>query len=298
MPNIGLHRFALFVAACTLVLVVAGGLVVSKEAGLSVPDWPLSYGQLMPVMEGGVFYEHGHRMIATLVGFLTIILAVWTQRVERRGWLKRLAWAALGLVIAQGLLGGMTVLFLLPPWVSISHACLAQIFFATIVSIALFTSSSWHAERSGLMDMGAPSARALAFTAPVFVLAQIALGAGYRHKVMGIMPHVLGAFVVTIVLIYFAIVVLTQYAQVAPLKRAATALLWITLFQVVLGVGAYFSRLKTADSPIPQDWMVVLTVAHVGTGALTFALTVLTAWQTLRHLAQPHEAVSQTRQPA
>ncbi|MSV30846.1 MAG: hypothetical protein EXQ52_19180, partial [Bryobacterales bacterium] len=141
MSNVWLHRYSVLLAVCTLLLVVAGGLVTSNDAGLSVPDWPLSYGKLMPVMEGGIFYEHGHRMVATTVGFLTIILAVWIWRVESRPWMRHLGFAALAAVIAQGLLGGMTVIFMLPKPVSISHACLAQLFFSTTVSIALFTSA-------------------------------------------------------------------------------------------------------------------------------------------------------------
>src|SRR5947207_11802570 len=110
MKSSWLHRYAILVAVCTLLLVLAGASVTSKEAGLSVPDWPLSYGQVIPDMTGGVLFETGHRMIATVVGILTIILAVWLQRVERRSWVRKLGWTALGAVIAQGLLGGMTVL--------------------------------------------------------------------------------------------------------------------------------------------------------------------------------------------
>src|SRR5438132_10233457 len=116
-----LHRYAILVAVCTLLLVVAGASVTSKEAGLSVPDWPLSYGQVMPQMTGGVFFEHGHRMIATTVGMLTIVLTVWLWRVEPRAWMKKLGLVSLGAVILQGVLGGLTVLLLLPPPVSISH---------------------------------------------------------------------------------------------------------------------------------------------------------------------------------
>src|SRR5829696_7564454 len=128
MEHPWLHRFAVLLAVCTLLLVIAGASVTSNQAGLSVPDWPLSYGQVMPEMEGGVFYEHGHRMIASFVGFLTVILAIWLWRSEPRPWLRRLGLIALAAVIVQGVLGGMTVLFMLPKAVSISHACLAQLF--------------------------------------------------------------------------------------------------------------------------------------------------------------------------
>src|SRR3954463_1862952 len=136
--NENVHRFAIFVACCTFFLLVAGALVTSNDAGLSVPDWPLSYGSLTPPMVGGIFYEHGHRVIAATVGLLSIVLAVWLWRVESRAWVRWLGIAAVGAVVAQGILGGLTVLFFLPPAVSSAHAALAQLFFCTILSIALF----------------------------------------------------------------------------------------------------------------------------------------------------------------
>src|SRR5713101_4803506 len=119
--NRGLHRFALFTACCTAFLIFVGGLVTSTESGLAVPDWPLSYGKFFPPMVGGIFYEHGHRMIAATVGILTVIQAIWLQRRARKRILRVLGWTAVGAVIAQGLLGGLTVLFLLPPAISIAH---------------------------------------------------------------------------------------------------------------------------------------------------------------------------------
>src|SRR5918999_3970740 len=96
------HRFAVLTCAGTLALIFIGALVTSTGSGLAVPDWPLSYGMLMPPMVGGVFYEHGHRMAASLVGLLTLVLAVWTARREPRSGVRRLAWAALAVVIGQG----------------------------------------------------------------------------------------------------------------------------------------------------------------------------------------------------
>src|SRR4051812_36486176 len=143
-----LHRFAVFLAACTVLLILAGSLVTSHDAGLSVPDWPTSYGWNMftfpPSMwVANILYEHGHRLIASGVGFLTIILAVWLWLADPRRWVRWLGVTALGAVVAQGLLGGLTVLFLLPPAVSTAHAGLAEIFFCLTVTIALVTSAGW-----------------------------------------------------------------------------------------------------------------------------------------------------------
>jgi heme a synthase len=284
-----LHRFSLIWTLATLFLVVAGGLVVSHEAGLSVPDWPLSYGKVMPPMEGGVFYEHGHRMVATTVGFLTIILAVWIQRTDKRVWLKRLGWAALGIVILQGVLGGLTVLYLLPKAISISHACLAQLFFSLTVAISIFTSPSWKNAHDSVEDSGFPSMRSMAIAAPLVVLAQVALGAAFRHKAMGIVPHLAGALVVTLLVLYFVAVVLTQYSQVSLMRKMALALTWTTLAQVVLGIAAYLTRLSVLGNQ-PASVMVGFTVAHVATGALTLAFTIALAILTLRFVHAPTEA--------
>ena len=143
MVNLALHRFAVLVAVSTLFLVIAGASVTSNQAGLSVPDWPLSYGQVMPEMKGGVFYEHGHRMIASAVGLShrysgDLALAHRASGLGSGGWVR----CAVGRH-PSGCARGMTVLFMLPKAVSISHACLAQLFFSTTVAIAIFTSPGW-----------------------------------------------------------------------------------------------------------------------------------------------------------
>ena len=142
------HRFAALVAASTAVLIFAGGLVTSTESGLSVPDWPTTYGYSMftfPLskMVGGIRYEHTHRLIASSVGFLIIMLAVWLWRAEPRRWVRRLGYIALAAVITQGLLGGLTVIYLLPDPISIAHASLAQIVFSLTMTIAVVTSPGW-----------------------------------------------------------------------------------------------------------------------------------------------------------
>src|SRR5262245_19670353 len=160
-----LHRFSKFLVACTVILILAGSLVTSHDAGLSVPDWPTSYGWNMftfpPSMwVANILYEHGHRLIASTVGFLTIILAVWLWFAERRTWLRWLGVAALGTVVAQGVLGGITVIFFLPPAVSTAHAAPAEIFFCLTVAIALFTSPGWKNGYAAGADPGARPERA------------------------------------------------------------------------------------------------------------------------------------------
>lgn len=183
--SIWLHRFAVMTACATFCLVIVGGLVTSTDSGLSVPDWPLSYGQLMPPMVGGIFYEHGHRMVATFVGLLTTILAIWLWRSEERKWVKVLGLAALLAVITQGVLGGLTVLLLLPTWISVSHATLAQSFFSLTIVIALVTSPFWRNHKAPELP-GIRRTRILAVATTGTVLLQLVLGALMRHTQSGL----------------------------------------------------------------------------------------------------------------
>jgi heme a synthase len=286
----GIYRWSVLLAFCTLLLVIAGGLVTSRDAGLSVPDWPLSYGQLMPPMEGGILYEHGHRMIATTVGMLTIVSMVWLLRVERRKWMKWLGVIALLAVIAQGVLGGLTVIYLLPWWISTSHACLAQLFFSTTVAMALFTSEWWqrgvrpleHLEEDARFPI-----RAWSIAAPVCVLGQLALGAAARHKAIGAIYHISGSPVVTGVILWVSLRILLHYAQNRELRLASITLLGITFCQVFLGIAAFMSRVAYADAVQPMPLMVTFTVLHVAVGALTMAASVVLAILVRRNVLAP-----------
>ncbi|HCC57836.1 MAG TPA: hypothetical protein DEQ47_11360 [Solibacterales bacterium] len=280
----GLHRFALLLTGCTLLLVVAGAMVTSKDAGLSVPDWPLSYGRLMPPMEGNIFYEHGHRMIATAVGLLSIAMAVWLWRSASPRWLKITGLAAVGGVIAQGVLGGITVLWMLPPAVSSSHACLAELFFSTTVAIAVFTSRGWQAGAVPVEDRGLLPLRFVALFLPVFVLFQVALGATARHKAIGSIYHIANSALVTSAVLYVTLRILLHFAKHDALRRSAIVMLVVTFAQVFLGIAAYMSRLATADAVQPIPVMVTFTVMHVAVGALTMAASVLLAIQVCRNV--------------
>lgn len=274
----GVHRFAVVTAGCTLLLLVAGGLVTSNDAGLSVPDWPLSYGSVMPPMVGGVFYEHGHRMVATLVGLLTIGLAVCLWRADERPWMRNLGWAALAMVIAQGVLGGLTVKFLLPKSVSISHASLAQLFFCTTVGLALFTSRWWKEDAAAapaVLDSTTPRLRTLTALLFAGTFIQLVLGAAFRHKALSVIPHVAWAFVVAFLAAWTVITIRWNFEALRPLRRIATGLGGLLVVQLLLGGGAYWSRLVAAEYPQPIAVMVFFTVAHLAFGALTLASTVV-----------------------
>jgi cytochrome c oxidase assembly protein subunit 15 len=292
--NQALHRYAVFTASCTFVLLIAGALVTSNDAGLSIPDWPLAYGSLTPPMVGGIRYEYTHRVIATCIGLLTIGLAAWLSRAEKRTWMRWLGWAALGGVIAQGVLGGMTVRMFQPPPVSAAHATLAQLFFSTVVAIAVFTSSWWSGNVPELDDPGSPHVRTLLVWTLVAVFLQLILGAAFRHKGFGIIPHLIGAVVVTILIFMAASVLKRRFGNVPELRSCARYMHILIGMQLLLGAGAYWSRLYSARFPQPMGVMVVLTVVHTVTGALVLAVTLVTTLISYRVLradnSQTHSA--------
>src|SRR5881628_3716309 len=185
-----LHRFTKFVAGCTVLLVLAGSLVTSTDSGLSVPDWPTTYGWNMFTFPpskwvGGILYEHGHRLIASTVGFFTIVLAAWLWMSDTRRWMRWLGVGALGAVIAQGVLGGLTVIFFLPAPISTAHAGLAEIFFCMTVAIALFTSRGWIEGYRGRLVDDVPLRR-LATATTILIYCQILIGATMRHTGAGL----------------------------------------------------------------------------------------------------------------
>jgi cytochrome c oxidase assembly protein subunit 15 len=289
----GLHRFSLLVTGATFFLIIAGALVTSHDAGLAVPDWPLSFGKFFPKMEGNVFWEHGHRMVATTVGVLTIGLAIYLYRTEQRTWMRRLGLVALGGVIAQGLLGGLTVKLMLPLAVSAAHATLAQLFFCTVVSLSVFTSLSWSETRPTYEERGNLPLRYLCLAAAVTIFLQLILGATLRHSATWdqslptdlVLAHVGGAAAVTIILGAAAITTLRRHGSEKYLTRPALIAIGLLAVQLLLGVVAYLTRLASPYGPQPRNPMISITVAHVACGALVFAATIvltLRAFKVLR----------------
>jgi cytochrome c oxidase assembly protein subunit 15 len=271
-----LHRFAVFTACFTFLTLIAGALVTSKDAGLSVPDWPLAYGRFIPPLVGGIVFEYSHRVIATFIGTLTIVLAIWLAVSEPRRWVRRVGLIAFAIVITQGLLGGMTVLFFQPPAVSTAHATLAQLFFCVIVSLCLFTSKWWQSDLPEIDSPDSARIQSLAHWTVAAVLVQLILGAAFRHKAFGLLPHLLGAVVVTYLSFRLAGALKRTFPDSPPMRVCARALHILIGVQVLLGIAAWWSRGYGASFPQPILITVVLTVAHVVTGALVFATTVVT----------------------
>ena len=300
----GLNRFAILVACATFFLIIAGALVTSNDAGLATSDWPLSNGQFLPPMVGNMFYEHGHRMIATTVGLLTIGLAIYVRLKEKRMWVWRLAMFALAAVIVQGLLGGLTVKMMLPLAVSSAHASLAQLFFCTTVSIAVFTSTSWNEARMLPEEKGNLPLRYLCTAALVTIFLQLVLGATLRHSakwdqplpVQLILAHIGGAVAVTLALGSTALSVLRRHKGEKFLTRPATIALVLLVVQLFLGVAAYLTRVTSFTEPQPLQPMVGVTVAHVACGALVFATTIVLTLRTYKVLPAEETAMAMAGQ--
>lgn len=293
-----LRQFAKSVAAATLFLIFAGAMVTSTGSALAVPDWPLAYGMVFPPMVGGIFYEHGHRMIAATVGFLTVIQAVWLQLREPKRFVRLLGWTSVGAVIAQGLLGGLTVLFLLPPAISIGHAALAEIFFCLNVSIAFFTSAFFAGRAPSAAANNSPVRLSTVVAGLVYV--QILLGALMRHLGAGlaipdfplsfgrIVPplhslpvaanfaHRAGALIVTLAILLLGVSV-SRLAAAHPVRRLYQVLVSVLGAQVMLGAYTVWS----AKHPI-------VTSLHVTIGALTLAMSLLLCLA-VRTVAMPEE---------
>jgi len=289
-----LHLFALLTAAATAVLIFAGGLVTSTGSGLSVPDWPNSYGWFMftfPIENwvGGIFYEHSHRLIASTVGFLILVLAFWLWRAEPRRWVRRLGFIALGAVITQGMLGGITVLWYLPDPISIAHASLAQIVFCLTATIALVTSPGWREryERQG----AAPDDRSLQRVARVtlaVIYVQIVVGATMRHTDAGLaipdfpwmfghlipdhwdpkiavhFAHRVGALCVTAMLLATTGHVFAHHRRRLELLRPSILLLALVSAQITLGALTILSRKEF-----------IINSLHVVTGACVLVTTLV-----------------------
>ncbi|MFQ5864426.1 MAG: heme A synthase [bacterium] len=298
--NLWLHRFAKLVVGATFILIFIGGLVTSTGSGLAVPDWPTTYGRFMfsfpfSQMVGGILYEHGHRMVATFVGFLTVILTIWLWIKEPRRWVRWLGVGALFAVILQGVLGGVTVLFELPTPVSVAHGCIAQAFFCMTIGLAMFTSKEWLSSRANIMDSGKASLQTLTLITTAVIFAQLILGAIMRHMGAGlaipdfplsfgkIVPplisqqiavnflHRVGALVVSIFIIWTLIHILRFHKEEQRLSRPVLLLFGTLIIQIILAA----ITIWTKKAVIP-------TTGHVTMGALILGMSLFLTLRSYR----------------
>lgn len=313
--SVWLHRFAFFTACLTFPLIFVGGLVKSHEAGLSVPDWPTTYGYNMftfPLhwMVGGIFYEHGHRLYASAVGFCILVLAFWMWRSEPRKWVKQLGWYSLLAVCVQGALGGLTVYLLLPTWNSTAHAALAQITFCLTVAMSMVTRKDWNDNVVKVSDEEAEKLRKATFITVGAIFFQLILGAVMRHEEAGLaietfpladgklipdftsvgvalnFAHRLWAIVVGVLIWRTGLLALKEAKRFSSYRRPAIAGMVLVIFQISLGAATIWS----AKDP---NW----TSLHVVGGAAVLAsqfMLVVRVWHVTRPIAERSTAPANT----
>jgi len=280
--------------AATLLLLGVGGVVTSAEAGLAVTDWPRSFGYNMFLypfsrMTGDIYYEHAHRLFGALVGLTTLVMAVSLQRLEPRRWVRRLGWLALGMVAFQGLLGGLRVTGRLTlsqspeamaPSVALAmvHGVLAQLFFASLVALAVFTSRSWRGAVEPLRRASVGVDRRLSVALVVLVLAQLVLGAAQRHLQQLLVLHVLlGVAFIAPLAVNTGIRAWSLNRGRRILQRLGLALVGTICLQLVFGFGA-FAALESSGS-------LMVRTAHQWFGAVVLALAVMQLCWSYRLLA-------------
>lgn len=297
MPAAWVHRLAVMTVAATVFLLFVGAVVTSKGVGLAVPDWPTTFGHNMFLfpwarMVGGVFYEHSHRLVASGVGFLTLLLAVLLWISEPRRWVQWLGTFALILVIVQGVIGGLRVVFV-EQWFAVVHAGLAQAFFGLIVALALFTSDRWRRESHSVTVTGAARVRRLCVLTTMLIYFQAIVGALVRHTGVAIEVHVLVAILVVFHVFLVGRRIVAIDSPRGELRRPVIWLGSLLVLQLMLGVGSYLARFSTFAPEWSPAVGVALTTSHVVTGALMLAVAVaLTLWSF--RLLQPGERLMPT----
>ena len=270
-----LTRYTFLVFCATFCLVVAGGLVTSTGSGLSVPEWPRSYGTLNPPMIGGIRFEHSHRLIAGFVGILTLVMTVWMCVAEKRAWMRMLAVSASVLVIAQAVLGGLTVIYLLPLWISALHATVAQTFFALLASLVLFRSREW----TGAVPVPARyarSAKRLTVVTTGFIYCQLILGSLVRHGATAFVnAHIVVAVLIAMHTVFIFHKIFKDPAMSPHLTGHAQLLAGLVFIQLLLGFGAYAVAIWMPQKDVAAWSEVVIRTAHQANGALVIAACVL-----------------------
>ena len=290
----GVHKFALFVVAWAALLLCAGALVTSEDAALAVPDWPLSYGSVTPPMVGGIAFEHSHRVIAAILGLLIIALAIVLWRKDERPVVRWLGIAALGGVILQGVLGGLTVLKLLHYWLPVMHACLGQLMFVALVAIAVVTSHWWVSERPQYEDKASPAIHTVVILNAGAIFLQIELGAAFRHKYSPATPHVVWAMGVLLVASWTAIQLRKRFSNSPEISRIRALLHGIVGVQLLLGIAALWTRMQSANDPQPLPPVIITTVVHTVFGAVLFATSILAILFCYRLVPRKREVVFAT----
>ncbi|HEU4395330.1 MAG TPA: COX15/CtaA family protein [Planctomycetota bacterium] len=299
-----LHAFAVVLAIWTFGLLSAGGVVTGKEAGLAVPDWPLSYGHVNPpgwTVPDNVFVEHLHRLLGWAAGAMTIALALWIQSRDPRPWMRRLGWVVLGAIVVQGVIGGYFRVVLLQHGMAVVHGITGQAFFCLVTATALFLSPGWRDAPPAAEDPSARRLHRLTLCAAVALFLQVVIGALVRHSRLGhsiahVAPHALWGVVAAGLSLAALSEALRARAARGALLAPALVLGGGAALQVLLGLGAYFANTVGVQEIVRPTMQVVATSIHQAAGAAVLAASVVLHLRTRRLLREPSpEAAPATR---
>jgi heme A synthase len=262
-----LHRLSVSLAACTLILLVAGALIAGAGSPLAVAAGHSPWVRL-------------HSFAAVAVSGLALVTLIGLFRSNVPKWLKMIGLACLATLGASALLGWLPR----APSTGVAHAVLSHMLFALVVLLSLGTSPAWNREAAPLEDRGWPSLRSLACLTPAAVLLQIAMGAGYRYQALSAISHVSWAFPVVLMLLMLTTFTLagTTAGEHADLRKGSIALMTLVCVQLALGVVAFLAHMDPPPTLLQGDSLAAVRATHLGTGALVFGFTVALAAQILR----------------
>ena len=282
--------FAMVAAGATLLLIIAGGVVTGHQAGLAVVDWPNSFGSnmfLYPLsrMTGGIYFEHSHRLIGSLVGLTTLVLAVQLWRVDDRRWVKGLGVAALIMVIVQGILGGLRVTGhftmsqdaeVTTPSIALAvvHGVFAQVYLSTLIALFCVTTPLWR-RAAVTVHRGAGTDHNLSRVLVIMVIVQLILGAILRHVAGGLLFHISMAVIVAGTALFAGMRAWGEHRALPVVPHLGRGLMVLTSVQLVFGLLALWATTLTEKQQAPHMADVILTTTHQTVGAVILTLSVM-----------------------
>ncbi|MBV9768668.1 MAG: hypothetical protein JOZ32_03780 [Bryobacterales bacterium] len=274
----GLHRYAILVACCALIAIAFGAIVTSLERPIAVNPTAIT--------PAAVSFEFWHRATGVLALILTIVLAFWLASAKSHKQAVQFGWIAASAGLIEAALGLGPVLLALAPLTDILHALLGPIFLASIAAIAVMTSESWQRGPVLIEDSWHPSMRTLAIAVPAIVLLQIALGAAYRYRALGVLWHILNAMIVLLSVLIVAVFLIRQFPEHPTLRPAAIAAAIIASIQVLLGFTTFMMLILFPETDLA---VVITSVLHVVNGSLTLGASVVLAIE-IRYNTRPQAA--------
>jgi len=278
--NLWLFRYVVLLTSCTALLLLSGAYITGSAEQLTSTDQSIFAGSGQIHLVQAIVTLRNHTLLAIAVGALTVGLVAWVIVARNSNSVRLLSASAL-VILALDALVAHRAGPSLTPMIGIVHALCAHLFFSAIVVIATLTSPGWNRAPEVVDGRGHASLRGMALAAPVVVLAQIALGESYRHNVLGVLPHICGAFVATSVILLVSLTLTQDFADNRALNSTSIALLCIVLTQICVGIATFTMKLQHLDDTVA---FLFSSTLHMLVGSLTLAASVVMAMQVLRNV--------------